>query len=37
MEEAGVRYYEKIKLFKQNAEDTTTLMNQQQYVIKSSL
>jgi hypothetical protein len=38
MDEADARYYnEQIKLFEQNAEDTTILMKQQLYIVKSSL
>jgi hypothetical protein len=38
MDEADARYCnEKIKLFVQNAEDTTTLMKQHLYVVKSTL
>jgi hypothetical protein len=38
MDETDARYYnEQIRLFEQNAEDTTTLMKQHLYVVKSSL
>jgi hypothetical protein len=38
MDEGDARYYdEQIKFFERNAEDTTTLMKQQLYVVKSTL